>query len=109
VIDGRIAFAGGINVIDDFDDGAGLAALRLRGAHRRPAGGAPASCHVRHVWRLVRWASSAAARRPGRCRACSRRRMEGCRPRFLVRDNLRHRHDIEYAYLEAIRGARGKS
>ena len=37
-IDGRVAFVGGINVIDDFDTPRGdAAALRLRGAHRRPA------------------------------------------------------------------------
>jgi len=27
---------------------------------------------------------------------------------FLVRDNLRHRHDIEHAYLKAIAEAQGE-
>jgi cardiolipin synthase len=61
---------------------------------------------VRHVWRMVRWARlgrrppppAPLARHPGPVGA-----MRGA---LLLRDNLAHRHDIEYAYLDAIRSAR---
>ena len=106
VIDGEIGFAGGINVIDDFD--ASIAprfdfAVRIEGP-------LVARLHlaVRHVWRLVRWARL--GRRPPPplhlpppLRPATAGAMQAA---LLLRDNLAHRHDIEYAYLDAIRGAR---
>jgi cardiolipin synthase len=62
---------------------------------------------MRHVWRLVRWARL--GRRPPPPAPLPRLQpaagMEGMQAALLVRDNLAHRHDIEYAYLDAIRGA----
>jgi cardiolipin synthase len=109
VIDGRIGFAGGINVIDDFDDGA--ASPRLDYAVR-VEGPLVARLHltVRHVWRLVRWARL--GRRPpppGTAAAPSAGGAGRCRRRCWCATTCAHRHDIEYAYLDAIRGARGKS
>jgi len=108
VVDGRIAFAGGINVIDDFDDGESAAprfdyAVRIEGplAERVHA-------TVRHVWRLVRWASL--GRRPPPPAALPRTATVcgTIRAALLIRDNLRHRHDIEQAYLQAIHSARSE-
>lgn len=108
VVDGRIAFAGGINVIDDFDDGESAAprfdyAVRIEGplAERVHA-------TVRQVWRLVRWASL--GRRPSPPAALPRSATVcgTIRAALLIRDNLRHRHDIEHAYLQAIHSARSE-
>lgn len=105
VIDGEIGFAGGINVIDDFDGGTSPRldyAVRIEGP-------LVARLHlaVRHVWRLVRWARL--GRRPPPPPPLPRLSLPvagGMRAALLLRDNLAHRHDIEYAYLDAIRGAR---
>lgn len=106
VIDARIAFIGGINIIDD-GNGRGHPdhrydyAVRVEGpllADIYPA--------VRRLWRLLRW--NELHRHPP---------MEppltlDMTPRgdqlaqYLLRDNLRHRRDIEDAYLAAIRSAR---
>jgi len=105
VVDRRLAFVGGINVIDDMDT-----------PHQIPPrfdyavaieGPLVAQVHhaARHLWQLVGWASL-------------RRRMPSPLPTptttepcgntaaaLALRDNLRHRRDIEEAYLEAITGA----
>jgi cardiolipin synthase len=60
---------------------------------------------MRHLWRLVRWA------RFGRRHPDAQLRPDTT-PRgpttaaFVIRDNLRHRRDIEDAYLDAIAAAR---
>ncbi len=104
VIDGLVAFVGGINVIDDMDTPKQVPprfdyAVQVTGPllpliHRA----------TRHLWLLVRWANF-------------RRREPTPRPRFstrptgemeaaiVLRDNFRHRRDIEDAYLEAINAA----
>lgn len=108
VIDGQLGFAGGINVVDDFDGGTGDSP-RLDFAVR-VEGPLVARLHLamRHVWRLVRWARL--GRRPPAPLPLPNLRPpagpDGVRAALLVRDNLAHRHDIEYAYLDAIRGAR---
>lgn len=108
VVDGRIAFAGGINVIDDFDDGKSAAprfdyAVRIEGPLAERVHAA-----VRHVWRLVRWASL--GHRPPPPAALPRPGVVGgtIRAALLIRDNLRHRHDIEHAYMQAIHAARSE-
>jgi cardiolipin synthase len=106
VVDGRMAFVGGINVIDDFDDGKSAAA-RFDYAVR-VEGPLAARIHaaVRHVWRLVRWARL--GRRPPPPAALPAAPAGGgtTAAALLVRDNLRHRRDIENAYLAAIDAAR---
>ncbi|THF61239.1 cardiolipin synthase ClsB [Pseudothauera rhizosphaerae] len=106
VVDGRVAFVGGINIVDDFDAGAPHHprfdyALRVEGpllAHMLAS--------VHRLWRLVSWANfrrrlhepllaPAQAAPSGRLRAA-----------FVIRDNIRHRRDIENAYLAAIGHAR---
>jgi cardiolipin synthase len=106
VIDGRIAFVGGINIIDDLNtpdhappridyavsvEGPLLVAMRA---------------NARRLWRSVAWASLRhldAAKlpvehaKPGNMRAA-----------FVVRDNVWHRRDIEKAYLAAIENAQSE-
>lgn len=106
VIDGRIAFVGGINVIDD----ASHPTPRLDYAVR-VVGPLVATIHasVRHLWRLVGWAKL--QRRPPRLPVSTwaEEPLAGTTTAaFLIRDNLRHRRDIEDAYLTALAGARSE-
>jgi cardiolipin synthase len=106
VVDGQIAFVGGINIIDDMDTPRHTPprfdfAVRIEG---------PLVVRVQNamirLWRLMSWASF--KRRPGLLRWVSpvRKRVGRMRAEFLVRDNLGHRRDIENAYMQAIQGAR---
>jgi cardiolipin synthase A/B len=106
VVDGRTAFVGGLNVVDDFDDGKSASprfdyAVRIEGP-------LVASIHatMRHVWRLVRWASL--GRRPPPPAPLPVAPAVGgtTQAALLIRDNLGHRRDIEIAYLAAIHSAR---
>lgn len=108
-IDGRTAFVGGINIVDDVDP-------RSPAPHRfdfavRIQGPLVTRVHaaMTRLWRLVSWASFR-ARRPDFESGIvpARARAGALRATFLVRDNLRHRRDIESAYLDAIRKARAE-
>lgn len=105
VIDGRVAFVGGINIIDDMDTPRYTPprldfAVRIEG---------PLVVRVHHamarLWRLMSWASF--KRRPGHLQWVTpvRKRIGRMKAEFLVRDNLGHRRDIEAAYLQAIENA----
>lgn len=105
VVDARLAFVGGINIVDDahapgqpprYDY-----AVRVEGPLI-----APIHASVHQLWKLVAWANF---RRRLRVLVHAPVIADPCgsmRAAFLVRDNLRHRRDIEEAYLEAIRAAR---
>lgn len=106
VIDASIGFCGGINIIDDrntprqtpprFDYAVRVEGPLVADMHRA----------VRQLWTRTAWLQLKSARR-GRPRLRpDMRRVGEQSAAFLVRDNLRHRHDIEEAYLEAIGGAR---
>ena len=101
-VDARIAFVGGINIIDDYDTPGQTPprydyAVRIEGPLL-----APIVDSMRHLWRLVRWTTL--HRRPRRTPAlpASCTQQGEVSAAFLVRDNLRHRRDIEHAYLRAI-------
>lgn len=109
VIDGRVAFVGGINIVDDYEpDGPPYPrhdyAVRVEGPLLQ-------SIHyaVRHLWRLVAWASLRSRRLEPVLPMLARPEQAGrIRAAFLIRDNLRHRRDIEQAYLEALARARSE-
>jgi cardiolipin synthase len=112
-IDGRVAFVGGINIIDDFD-GVQFSAPRLDYAVRILG---PLAAEVRaaaaRLWALVAWARSrrrfpgiAALRGRANAPAVAPAEPGGQRAALLVRDSLRHRNDIEDAYLDYIGTAR---
>lgn len=106
VVDGATAFVGGINVLDDFDGGESAAA-RFDYAVRIEGPLVPrVHAATRQVWRLVRWARF--GRRPPPPAPLPAAPAVGgtMEAALLVRDNLRHRRDIEHAYLQAILGAR---
>jgi cardiolipin synthase len=106
VVDGRIAFVGGINLIDDFDAHAPDHprhdyAVQVEGPLL-----APILASVEQLWRQVRWARL--RRRPRRLteQVAEATPAGPSRAAFVIRDNLRHRREIEDAYLEAIDSAR---
>jgi cardiolipin synthase len=106
VIDACIAFVGGINIIDDFDTPGQTPprfdyAVRVQG----PLLGAIVPV-VHRLWRLVKWTQARRRGRSGRGLPADTRSAGTQRAAFVVRDNLRHRHDIEQAYLDAIAAAR---
>jgi cardiolipin synthase A/B len=107
VVDQKIAFVGGINIIDDTDIH-GQTSTRFDYAIRVEG---PLSKEIhksaQRVWARVAWTGSRPRWRWDRDRtASSTERGNLKHSTFLVRDNIRHRRDIEDAYLQAIRQAR---
>ena len=105
-VDGRIAFVGGINVIDDVNTP----------GHRPPRVDFAVSVEgpllgsivrtMQRVWainELVQFQGGDVPLFPSVPRSP---RMGGQTAKFVIRDNLRHRRDIESAYLAAIRTAK---
>jgi len=113
-IDGRVAFVGGINIIDDYDTPGHKPprydyAVRIEG---------PLVARVRaeaaRLWMRVSWATLG-RRWPGWQMferldpdppPAAAAQADGQLAALVVRDNFRHRHDIELAYLEEIAAAR---
>ncbi len=105
-VDGRLAFVGGINIIDDMNT-----------PHHKPPRAdfavavegplLPAIEYtMQRVWALVELVQTGGSDVP-----LFPRRRRGIRvgtqtAKFVARDNLRHRRDIEHAYLAAIRTAK---
>lgn len=103
-VDGRIAFVGGINIIDDVSDG-NVQEPRLDYAVE-VQGETVGRIHtaMSRLWMLVSWTNFRHKHKhvsllPAHAPAAQQKVV------FLVRDNLRHRHDIEQAYLVAIAAA----
>ena len=105
-VDGRIAFVGGINVVDDFDDGQSAAARFDYAVSVEGPLVARIHADVRHVWRLVRWASLGRRPPPPPALSVAAPVSGTTLAALVIRDNLRHRRDIEHAYLQAIHLAR---
>jgi cardiolipin synthase A/B len=106
VVDGRIAFVGGINVIDDMHTPGQTPprydyAVRVQGPLLEPIHESS-----RRVWELVTWANFKRRFRVTRTVPLLTERRGDVRAAFVIRDNLRHRRDIEDAYLHAIGDAR---
>ena len=115
-IDGTVAFVGGINVIDDFHTPEPSPpqfdyAVRIEG---------PLAAQVRaaaaRLWARVSWATfgrrwpglGMRARRTARHAPPPGAAAGGQRAALVVRDSLRHRRDIERAYLGQIVAARSE-
>lgn len=105
-IDARVAFVGGINIIDDMDT-----------PHQTPPRHdyavciegpllAPIHAAMHHLWLLVDWASLRRRFRKAPALTPVINQCGDVRATFAIRDNLHHRRDIEDAYLEAILTAR---
>ncbi|MBS0298487.1 MAG: cardiolipin synthase ClsB [Proteobacteria bacterium] len=108
VIDAQIAFIGGINIIDDqhnpenliprFDYAVVIQGPLLASIHKT----------AKHLWTVVAWAHFKKRWiHPSTINPLA----EPCGNQsaaLIIRDNWRHRHDIEYAYLDAINQARSE-
>ncbi len=105
-VDGRVAFVGGINVIDDMHTpGHRPPRVDFAVSVEGPLLG-PIAHTMQRVWAIVEIAqlrSSDVPLFPGDVKG---RRVGTQTAKFVIRDNLRHRRDIERAYLAAIRMAR---
>jgi cardiolipin synthase len=107
-VDGRLAFVGGINVIDD---------MNTRGQKPPRADFAvsveglllPAIVHtMQRVWALVQLVQLGTSQLPLFPQRVRGERVGTQTAKFVIRDNLRHRRDIEQAYLAAIRRAKSE-
>ncbi|HVY06217.1 MAG TPA: cardiolipin synthase ClsB [Burkholderiales bacterium] len=105
VIDGSVGFCGGINIIDDLYSG-GPEYPRFDYAVR-VQGPLVADMHatVRNVWTRAAWTHMRPRWAEVFREAPIPSAAGACRAALVVRDNFRHRHDIERAYLTAIRNA----
>ncbi|QID18876.1 cardiolipin synthase ClsB [Nitrogeniibacter mangrovi] len=106
VIDGRVAFVGGINLASDIPDHIPDHprhdyALKVEGPLLRAI-----HSSVRHVWELVAWASLKQRFRLDDIAPPQGRHVGDITAAFVIRDNIRHRRDIENAYLDAVDQAR---
>lgn len=105
-VDGKVAFVGGINIIDDMN-APGQKPPRMDFAVRVEG---PLLQFIvqtmQRVWainELVQFGSTPVPLFPPPRRG---ERVGAQTAKFVIRDNLRHRRDIEYSYLAAIRTAK---
>jgi cardiolipin synthase A/B len=103
LIDGRTAFVGGINIIKDNPHG--IESPRLDYAVQ-VEGEVVGDIHaaMQRLWTLVSWANFRQRGKRKKIHPPAPAAMQQ-KVTFLVRDNFRHRRDIEHAYLKAIADA----
>lgn len=106
IIDAQIAFVGGINIIDDQHNPEGLTprfdyAVAIKGPLLEQIYKA-----VKHLWKVVAWAHLKKRWTHPPILTPSNKSCGNQKAAFVIRDNWRHRHDIEHAYLNAIHHAR---
>lgn len=106
VIDGVIAFVGGINIIDD-ENSPNQIPPRIDYAVRIEGNLLPAiSASVHKLWRRLEWMHLHSLYVPPIKEIHHRYHGPGnIKAAFVIRDNILHRRDIENAYLYAIRNA----
>lgn len=105
VIDTELGFVGGINIIDDmhtpghtpprFDYAVSVRGPLVLRMHSE----------CQKLWERVAWATLQFRPRLPRTLHYRQQRAGNMRAALLIRDNIRHRHDIEDAYLQAIDAA----
>lgn len=107
VIDEEVAFVGGINIINDIPKHGDLSSPQLDYAVR-VQGGVVGEIHatMRHLWGIVTWANF--RRRVHKIiwpDAVAKGHANTPDITLVLRDNVRHRREIERAYLRAMAGA----
>ena len=108
VVDREIAFVGGINIIDDRKSTGDLPprydyAVAVQGPLVEEI-----RLSARHLWSMVAWSYFRKGTVPGGTLPVSTFAGGQMRAAFLVRDNFRHRRDIETAYMRAIEQAKSE-
>jgi len=105
-VDRRIAFVGGINIIDDMNT-PGQKPPRLDFAVSVEGPLLPLIAQtMQRVWALVQLVQLGTSQLPLFPERGRAERVGTQTAKFVIRDNLRHRRDIEQAYLAAIRRAK---
>lgn len=106
VVDGQVAFVGGINIIDDMNT-PGHTPPRVDYAVR-VEGVIVTAIHAnaRHLWRRTAWARLKLVR-PARLPVARQSSGNMCAA-YVMRDSVLHRNDIEQAYLAAVEAAQDK-
>lgn len=104
VIDGSIAFVGGINIVNDVPGGEVLQPRLDYAVEIQGDTVARVHAATRRLWTLVSWMNFRRQQKLERFQP-AHAHAEQQKILFLLRDNLRHRRDIEHAYLKAINGA----
>ena len=105
VIDKKIGFVGGINIIDDYDVPTDATprvdyAVRIEGALLPML-----YASVHKLWRRIAW-SQLRPMPKAPTYVDGQPHHDGVKAALVLRDNIMHRRDIEEAYLEAIQGAK---
>jgi cardiolipin synthase len=110
VVDGVIAYIGGININDGSKDAQGMMIPRLDFAVRAEGVvAAEIQSVMKRLWISVNWAvASLRGKRIGHLMFHPVRAASDGQVRVLLRDNFRHRRQIEDAYLKAIAGAKSE-
>lgn len=106
IVDGRVAFVGGINIIDDMNTPGHTPprvdfAVRVEGPVLVPIVAA-----AQRLWRVLRIVNLDPRKLPPLVIEASALSEGETTAKFLVRDNFRYRRHIERAYLAAIRSAK---
>ena len=106
VVDGRVGFVGGINIVDDLN-GRNLTAPRQDYAVQ-VEGPLVEDMHAaaHRLWRVVAWSRLGLRRSEGAWLRPHVAPAGDQQAAFLTRDNLGHRRAIESAYMKAIRRAK---
>ncbi len=105
LVDEQIAFVSGINIINDVPGGRIIAPRLDYTVEVQGATTGHIHFVMRRLWVLISWISLRRQRERIELLVAHKNK-EQHKVAFVLRDNLRHRHDIEYAYLKAIAGAR---
>ncbi|MCZ6898188.1 MAG: cardiolipin synthase ClsB [Betaproteobacteria bacterium] len=105
VVDANIAFVGGINVIDDLNHPEPLLprfdfAISIEGPLQRQL-----MLATKHLWKVVAIARLKRWVRHNETPYLTIQPSGNQRGALIIRDNFRHRHDIEEVYLHAITNA----
>lgn len=107
VMDGEVAFVGGINIINDISTYSDLSSSHLDYAVRvQGVVAEEIQATMRHLWGVVTWANF--RRRASKFKwpdLVAKRHSTTPDITLVLRDNVRHRREIERAYLRAMVGA----
>lgn len=110
VIDGEAAYIGGINMMNDVPVHTDLTVPQLDYAVR-VQGAVVGEIHqaMRHLWGMVSWANFRRRGKQFYANVVVKHKHNTASPIiFVLRDNVRHRRDIERAYLQAISNAKSE-
>ena len=117
VVDGKIAFVGGINIIDDYDvpnPAPNNVPPRIDFAVQLEGALLPViTASVHKLWRRMAWAQFLRLKHTHSVQIYPPHDMQmtaeiGIKAAYVLRDNVLHRRDIEEAYLSAITQAKSE-